>query len=97
MKANPLAQAGLSLVLALCLLLGPAQGPTGGRQVEAQDEVWTIYTNGNHVYDLAIEGDYLWAATDGGVVRWDVRDGAYIKYTGSDGLADNGVEVELST
>ena len=36
-----------------------------------------------------MQGDYLWAGTDGGVVRWDTRDGSYTKFTTADGLAGN--------
>jgi ligand-binding sensor domain-containing protein len=61
-------------------------------QVSAQsDELWQTYTNSNCVRDLAIEGDYVWAATCGGVVRWDRRDGSYVKYITADGLVDNDV------
>jgi len=89
MKTNLLAKVGLSLVL--CLLLGRTQMSVvrhPADKVETQDQVWTNYTNGNYVNDLAFEGNYLWAATEGGVVRWDVRDGSYRKYTRSDGLAE---------
>jgi len=50
---------------------------------------WTNYTNGNYIRDIAVEGDYIWCATIGGVVRWNRRDGTYIKYTTVDGLANN--------
>ena len=53
--------------------------------------IWRNYTNGNCVLDLAVEGDYVWAATIGGVVRWNRTDGSYVKYTTIDGLADNRV------
>jgi ligand-binding sensor domain-containing protein len=92
MKANRLTQIGLSLALALCFVLGPVHRPIARHSVKAQDDVWTTYTNSNYVNDLAIEGDYLWAATEGGVVRWNVRDGTYVKYTRGDGLADNQVQ-----
>ena len=29
------------------------------------------------VYDVAIQGDYLWCATANGPVRWDTRDMTY--------------------
>ena len=53
--------------------------------------IWTNYTNGNYINDIAVEGDFIWCATDVGVVRWNKRDGTYIKYTPTDGLADNDV------
>ena len=52
---------------------------------------WRNYTNGNHVYDLSVEGDYVWAGTGGGVVRWSRADGSHVKYTTADGLASNSV------
>ena len=54
-------------------------------------ETWINYTNANYVNSLAIEGNYIWAATDGGVVKWDMKTGEYIKYTTIDGLAGNEV------
>lgn len=48
--------------------------------------VWTDYTSSNIINDIAIEGDYIWCATKGGVVRRDMRDGTYVKYTTADGL-----------
>ena len=59
-------------------------------EVSAQG-VWKNYTNANCINDIAIEGDYIWCATTGGVVRWDRRDGSYVKYTSADGLSHNAV------
>ena len=50
---------------------------------------WTTYTKVRTIFDIVVEGDYIWCATNGGVVRWNRRDGTYIKYTTADGLADN--------
>jgi ligand-binding sensor domain-containing protein len=51
--------------------------------------VWTMFTNGNDVNDLAVDPEgNLWAATSGGLVKWKA-DGAYTKYTTMDGLPDN--------
>jgi ligand-binding sensor domain-containing protein len=44
------------------------------------DETWHNYTNGNYVNALAVDDQYIWAATAGGVVRWNRIDGS---------LADN--------
>jgi len=85
------ARLGSSFAVALCLFLGRAQVTMNEYMVDTQDEVWTTYTNSNEVNDLAIEGNYLWAGTQGGVVQWDTRDGTYIKYTRSDGLVSNHV------
>ncbi|MBN1976958.1 MAG: hypothetical protein JW918_06115 [Anaerolineae bacterium] len=53
--------------------------------------VWTAYTNGNDVNDLAVDpAGNLWAATMGGLVKWKA-DGTYTKYTTIDGLPDNEV------
>ena len=59
-------------------------------EISAQG-VWKNYTNANCINDIAIEGDYIWCATTGGVVRWDRRDGSYVKYTSADGLSHNAV------
>lgn len=48
------------------------------------------YTNGNEVYDLALSGNILWAATGGGVTAWDLISMREIaKYTTLDGLLAN--------
>ena len=73
---------------------GPGTPAGGVAELAAQDpvDVWRTYTNGNYVRALAIEGDTVWAATDGGVVRWERTAGTYAKYTTADGLASNRVE-----
>lgn len=53
---------------------------------------WTNYTNANEVSGSAINGNYLWVATRGGVVRWDLSDSTYNKFTTKDGLADHDVK-----
>src|SRR5688572_26488361 len=52
---------------------------------------WRHYTNGNSITSLVVQGDYLWAGSEGGVVRWNRLDGAFVKYTVADGLAGNRV------
>ena len=52
-------------------------------------ETWVNFTNANCVNTVAIEGNYIWAGTTGGVVKWNINDGEYIKFTSADGLADN--------
>ena len=54
-------------------------------------ETWINFTNANCVNAVAIEGNYIWAGTTGGVVKWNIDDSSYIKYTTADGLADNRV------
>ena len=58
---------------------------------------WTSYTNGNSVNQLLVQGDTLWAATNGGVVRWNTRTGSYTKLTTANGLADNHVQSMLQS
>ena len=49
------------------------------------------YTNINTVNVLALEGEYLWSGTDGGLVRWTKGTEEFVKFTTADGLADNQV------
>lgn len=44
------------------------------------------WTNPNDINDLLRDGQYLWAATSGGVVRWELDSGESRVYTHSDGL-----------
>lgn len=37
--------------------------------VNAQNPEWINYTNGDYVNAIAIEGDYIWAGTNGGLVK----------------------------
>ena len=51
--------------------------------------VWEHYTSTYSINDIAVKGDDVWYATDGGVVHRNVATGTYRKYTEEDGLADN--------
>ncbi|MFH1957785.1 MAG: two-component regulator propeller domain-containing protein [bacterium] len=56
----------------------------------------TNYTNGNDINCVAVEGNYIWCGTSGGVVRWNANDGTYVKYTRlADGLSDNDVRAAV--
>ena len=35
---------------------------------------WTYYLDGNAVNDIAIQGDIIWCATNGGMIRWNRAD-----------------------
>jgi ligand-binding sensor domain-containing protein len=52
---------------------------------------WVNFTHVERIHALVTEGNYVWAATNGGVVRWDTSDGSYVKYTRTDGLHQNKV------
>ncbi len=51
--------------------------------------IWTIYPSAQNINDIAVEGKYIWCATNGGVVRWNKQDGTHRIITTNDGLADN--------
>lgn len=40
---------------------------------------WAMYTNGNNIREIALEGGTLWAATGGGIVAWDLAAGTSVK------------------
>ena len=50
------------------------------------------YGSANTINAMAIHGDYLWCATEGGIVRWNTKDFTYTVFTVADGLADNSVK-----
>jgi ligand-binding sensor domain-containing protein len=58
-----------------------------------QAEVWLTHAPGNSfVNALAVEGDYVWAATAGdGIIRWHRTNGTFVKYNTTDGLVHNKV------
>ncbi len=52
---------------------------------------WTNFTNGNGIWDIAIQKNYLWCATYGGLVKWNTQDMTYKKFTTVDGLNETNV------
>jgi len=46
----------------------------------AEEGSWKGYYNCRFISDIAVEGDYLWCATSGGIIRWDTRDSTYEIY-----------------
>jgi len=48
-----------------------------------------FWTNPNDIQGLAYDGEYLWAATSGGVVRWNASMTEWSLYTADDGLASS--------
>ena len=58
----------------------------------AQNPKWINYTDSRVVRALAIEGDYIWAGTDGGVVKFNKITGEKTFYNRSNsGLPDNNI------
>lgn len=52
---------------------------------------WTAFTSVNLVNDLLVDGEIIWAATNGGLARWDVLSAEVLKLTTADGLPSNKV------
>ena len=52
---------------------------------------YTRYIEGSEIRNIAIEGKYIWCASDNGVVRYDKQSGQIIRYTIEDGLCQTGV------
>ncbi len=46
-----------------------------GSTVLSQNPEWINYTNGQTVNSVAIEGDYIWAGTNGGLVKLNTTTG----------------------
>lgn len=80
------------LETAIALALNRLPQITSESELPQLHSGWTSYTNANFVNDLLVQGDTVWAATDGGVVHWDTRTGTYVKLTTEYGLADNSVQ-----
>ena len=63
----------------------------------AHCDIWNRYTGMNQINDLAVHGDEIWCATEGGVICWNRSRGISEKYTGDDifaRLTFNAVEVD---
>jgi ligand-binding sensor domain-containing protein len=54
--------------------------------------VWEHYTSTYSINDIAVKGNDVWYATDGGVVHRNVATGTYRKYTEENCLAENGIK-----
>ncbi len=52
---------------------------------------WTAFTSVNFVNDLLVDGETLWAATNGGLARWDTAAAEALTLTTADGLPSNTV------
>jgi ligand-binding sensor domain-containing protein len=70
----------------------PKSMQTASPAISTTAQAWRTFTKVTSIHSLAIQGEYLWAGTDGGVVRWNTTDGSYVKYTTADGLANNSIE-----
>ena len=75
-----------TVVVVMCLtaalaVLAPTEATTDG--------IWTKYLNSNNVTNIAIRGDNIWAATDGGLIRWNRLNGSYECLTRDQGLPSN--------
>ena len=57
----------------------------------AAQGTWTQYQSVQNIRAIAIEEQYVWCATNGGVIRWNKQDNTHIMLTTDDGLADNSV------
>lgn len=66
------------------------QADANALEVRAE-ETWHNYTYSNQVNAAALEGNFVWAATTGGVVAWDLADDSYEVYTTLDGLRSTNV------
>lgn len=56
-------------------------------------DMWFNYTDGNHIVDVAVNGNDVWCATWGGAVQWDTKDMSFNIHTVIDGLSHNMVTV----
>lgn len=77
-------------------LTAVAAGPISSNSPATETDqpgIWTHYSVENAVVNaLAIEGNYVWAATNGdGVIRWNHTDGSFVRYNTATGLVHNTV------
>lgn len=83
----------LYLVSAYPLLARPSSGArltwSGLPQPVVIHSQWTSFTAPQRVNDAVLQGDLLWAATDGGVVVWEWATGEVARFTTEHGLAEN--------
>ncbi|CUS76316.1 hypothetical protein JGI20_01597 [Candidatus Kryptobacter tengchongensis] len=55
----------------------------------SQNPEWINFTYGNYIRALAIEGDYIWVGTNGGLVKLNMLTGEKVYYTKASGLPSN--------
>lgn len=92
-------------LLFLCALIIGAQGSarerTTGRATavevgEARPIVFsTVYPAASEIYEIALDGNYIWLATVNGAMRWSKIDETVRAFTTRDGLAANHVHTIL--
>ncbi|MBN2698311.1 MAG: hypothetical protein JXR52_05750 [Bacteroidales bacterium] len=59
---------------------------------EPEVEIWETYTNKNKVNALAVQDNYLWIGTSGGLVKYDMVSQTVDSYDNLDGLSDNDIK-----
>lgn len=47
---------------------------------EGRASDWQVYLTGSDVSDIALDGDVLWAASNGGLLRWERSTGSVVQY-----------------
>jgi len=55
------------------------------------DNEWKTHIENIFIWDIALDNNYVWCATDSGVVRYDMVNNSFLRYTTEDGLAGNRV------
>ncbi len=81
----------VNLITQITNLNGAIEDATLTVKVFSSVEEWLSYTNVNDICDIAVDGNYIWFATPGGVKRYDKSTNEWKMYTTIDGLASNDV------
>ncbi len=81
----------VSLITQITNLDGNIEDATLTVKAFSSVEEWLAYTGVNDICDIALDGNYIWFATPGGVKKYDKITDKWQVYTSMDGLAGNDV------
>ncbi len=82
---SPTPTVAQSTAIAIASLVTPTPTPAPVRSSQA----WTVVSDGNWMNDLAVVGNTIWIASDGGALAWTRGSATPVKFTTLNGLTAN--------
>lgn len=85
LSSTPIIVRSTATPIAIIGLVTPTPTPAPVRT----GQVWTVVSDGNRMNDLAIAGNTIWIASDGGALAWTRGSSTPVKFTTINGLTAN--------